>query len=312
MDLLTHGLAGASIGVATCQLTGDGSVEPALVASTTIAALLPDLDFIFAIVKKPILAWRWHRVLLHNIAAVPLLATMVALAAKPFTDETSLTCLILLNTLALVSHLVLDLLTSFPTGVLFPFTEKRFAWGTHFLTDPLIGVLLAASLVQSLTFWMLGLLGVYLIAAVLLKQMAKQTAIQWQEQQGLTNKPVHLRPRALAPWQWLAIIEDETEYIFNYVTPMTSGSTQRTSRGIETRAARLYQNDELLQYFVKLADFPRFEDSQREDKPAIVVEDIQWWWKLPYRPMAISAVLDSKEVPCDARESYKFSTSPTG
>ena len=312
MDVLTHGLAGASIGVLASRWMGDGSIQPEFLASTTIAALLPDLDFIFAIANRPLLAWRWHRVLLHNVFVIPLLALLSALGVHLCFGGVSVGSLLWWNVVALFSHLLLDLLTSFRTAVLFPLSDRRFAFGTHFLTDPIIGVLCALSLVPAWNLWSLVVLASYLLLAVGLKSRALRVAERQQFTLGLGPGPIHLRPRVFAPWRWLAIVEQESHYIFFNVTPIGADSPQETSRGLETHAAKLAGRNELLRCFLSLADFPRFEDTQRDDSPAIVVEDIQWWWKLPYRPMAMSAVLDAEGNPNGVRESSKFSTSPVG
>ncbi|MEM9825628.1 MAG: metal-dependent hydrolase [Planctomycetota bacterium] len=309
---MTHGLAGASIAVAASKWTGDGSMQPALVASATIAALLPDLDFLFAIAKKPLLAWRWHRVLLHNLLAVPVLALLAAGCVHPFAGETAFDSLLIVNALALFSHVFLDLLTSFRTGVLFPLSRKRYAIGTHFLTDPIIGMLCGLSLVPSWNAWMLLTLAMYLFVAAGLKAVAMRRAKMRQAKLRLSRYPIHLRPRVFAPWRWMAIIERETQYVFFYLTPLHAESPKTTSRGRQTEAAKLVEKHELLRCFDLLADFPRYEDTYRDGQSAIVVEDIQWWWKLPYRPMAISAVIDADGNPCQARETHKLSKHPTG
>ncbi|MEM6469923.1 MAG: metal-dependent hydrolase [Planctomycetota bacterium] len=312
MDLITHGLAGASIGVATSNLIGDGSPQPELIVSATIASLLPDLDFIFAIANKPLLAWRWHRVLLHNVFVVPLLALLAACFTHLLFGELPFLTLVWCNAIAVFAHLFLDLLTSFRTGIFFPFSDRRFALGTHFLSDPLIGILCALSLVPTWNGYVLFLLACYLLVAVALKNSARIVARKQQLRLGLETHRLHLRPRILAPWRWLAIIEEDSQYVFFYVTPMQADRAETTSRGIETLAAKLSGNHELLRYFRSLADFPRYEDTERDGLPAIVVEDIQWWWKLPFRPMAMSAILDADQNPKAVRESNKFSTSPTG
>ncbi|MEM9587016.1 MAG: hypothetical protein AAGA03_07010, partial [Planctomycetota bacterium] len=198
------------------------------------------------------------------------------------------------------------------TGALFPFSGKRYAWGTHFLTDPVIGFLCALSLIPSWNRWMIGLLAIYLAVAVVLKSLARRVAEKQRSLLGLAGERIHLRPRVFAPWRWLAIIDSEPQYLFFYLTPWKADSPQSTSRGIETRAAKLAEEDDLMRIFASLADFPRYEDTDRDGQSAIVVEDIQWWWKLPYRPMAISALVDAEGKPRDARESNKFSTHPAG
>lgn len=313
MDTITHGLAGASIGVVASSLIGDGSMQVALIASTTIAALLPDLDYIFALINKPLLAWRWHRVIFHNVFIFPFIALLVALGVQLFsTTEIPLLWLVGLNFAALLSHIFLDLLTSFGTAIFYPLSTKRYAWGTHFLTDPMVGIILAISLFPSLTWWALLGLAVYLLFSVALKWRAWQLAKRQRDAQGLSAYPVYIRPRTFAPWQWLAVIVKENEYAFFYLSPFHVGSMQTTSRGLDTQAANLVDKEALMSYFLSISDFPRYEDTERDGQPAIVVEDIQWWWKLPYRPMAISAILDDHGRPSQVRESKKFSTSPTG
>lgn len=227
-------------------------------------------------------------------------------------EATDFWWLVGLNFTALLTHLFLDLITSFGTAVFYPLSNKRYAWGTHFLADPTISILLMLSLIPVLNVWMLMLLGGYFLLSLMLRLMAKYQAQVHQDQLALTYYPLYLRPRTFAPWQWLAVIVKDDEYVFFYLSPFGFQPSQTTPRGLETRAAHHAEKDDLLRCYISIADFPRYEDTQRDGQPAIVVEDIQWWWKLPYRPMAMSALIDNKGVPYQVKESKKISTSPTG
>ena len=143
-----------------------------------------------------------------------------------------------------------------------------------------------------------------------LKQLATNKAKQLWFHSGLDSEP-SLFPRPGAPWRWLAVSDNGETYSLCYLTPTRYDALHWVEKGVGTQAEHLYQKDPLLSYFVDFSLFPRFEDTQRDKQQAIVVEDVQWWWALPSRPMAFSALVTGDELH-SVKESGKFDKGPTG
>lgn len=326
VDSLTHAVTGACVATATAQYA---MPEYMAVATATgfIAGLLPDLDYLFVLAKKPLLAWKYHRVALHNIFVVPLLAVFavaltylfLALVAALGLPElvappifgTQVTWLYCIAVLALASHLVLDYITSFGSAFLYPLSTQRFALGSHFLTDPLVLLIAGVGCFFDVALSALAVLFFYLLLAVVFKRWAFRRAMMvWEGIAGKQASP-KLFPRPGAPWRWLAVVDTPQNYAVFYVTPTSSSTVNWVDKGLTTDSRGLYHTDPLLAHFVAMSACPRFEDTQRDGKPAVVVEDVQWWWALPTRPMAFSAIVDGKKL-IDLRETRKFDKGPTG
>lgn len=325
MDTLTHAVAGACIASAAAQQTVPEFTAVAACVGF-VAALLPDLDYLFVFAKRPLLAWKYHRVALHNVFVLPVLAlcalaisyglSSIALLWAPEWNQhaafnTHLPELFELACIALISHLLLDYITSFGSAFFFPLSRRRFALGSHFLTDPVVMVIMALGWVFDEAGTAVLVLTAYLLMALVLKYLATRKATTLWRSLKIESAPPKLFPRPGAPWRWLAIAEQSSHYAFFYVTPYKTSEINWLDKGLGTRAYKLYKNDPLLEYFIGLSAFPRFEDTQRQNQPAIVVEDLQWWWALPTRPMAFSALVDQEEI-TSVRESKKLDKGPTG
>jgi inner membrane protein len=94
-----------------------------------IAGVAPDLDALCEAGGK-LAAWRYHRVLLHGIPTLPFQTPVIyTLARDSVPVAFAATTLLMVIIAALVTHLVLDTVTSFGTVLVFPFNRRRFS--TH-------------------------------------------------------------------------------------------------------------------------------------------------------------------------------------
>lgn len=326
MDTLTHGIVGACVATAAAQYYLPEAVAIAA-ATGFIAGLLPDLDYLFVFSKKPLLAWKYHRVALHNIFILPILAVVASIMAclglpllglaptgsslEIIGKNSEFFTLFSIASLALASHLLCDYITSFGSSFFYPLTRRRFSLGTHFLTDPIIFILASTGMLFDHSLPSVIALVIYILFSVFLKQYSRLYALKVLRSQTIDCQPPSLFPRPGAPWRWLVVADQSTHYIFFTITPINHSPLKWVDKGLGSNARVLYRKDPLLQHFVKLSVCPRFEDTLRNGQPAIVVEDIQWWWALPTRPMAFSAIVTEGEI-IQVRETSKFDKGPAG
>jgi inner membrane protein len=145
MDPLTHGLLGASLGL---SLSGRALGRRAL-AWGAVFGMAPDLDML-ARPADPFAEWKWHRGPTHGLAvalvAGSLLGWLLARRAKSAPKAW-----IPLAVVALLSHPLLDLCTSYGTQLLAPFSDRRFALDWIAIVDPAYSLILAAGLVFALS-----------------------------------------------------------------------------------------------------------------------------------------------------------------
>ena len=123
MDVMAHALVGALVGQALAP-AGAGAQLTAT-ALGVVAAVSPDLDFLAELGGKRA-AWRYHRAALHGLPMVVPLAARAALAARAFDAAFDPWRALSIAALAVLSHLLLDVLTSFGTVLLYPFSRRRF------------------------------------------------------------------------------------------------------------------------------------------------------------------------------------------
>ncbi len=158
MDTITHGIAGALISKAVFR--GRDLFPPTPMENRRLAtwalmlgAIFPDCDVIrdwFS--GDPLLMITWHRSITHSLLCLPLWAVLLASltgavarsrkwAAPSFLELTGL------YAVGILSHIVLDLVTTFGTMIWSPLEWSRPAWDIIFIVDfTFTGILLVPQL----------------------------------------------------------------------------------------------------------------------------------------------------------------------
>jgi inner membrane protein len=149
MDPLTQGLLGASFGQA---LYGRALGSRALVWGALVG-MAPDLDVV-AGSMGPMAEWLWHRGPTHALWVGPLVGPAIGWLlwrrkGGRLGDWVGL-CVV-----ALLTHPLLDLFTTYGTQLLWPFSRRRFALDAIAIVDPVYSLTLAAALVLGLR-WSVG------------------------------------------------------------------------------------------------------------------------------------------------------------
>lgn len=134
MDLLTHSLLGATIGQAGFRKKLG---RPALFWGS-LGALIPDLDVIVGYVTNPIANLKYHRAITHSLWFGPLVGMILGyviwrhytkkrrLYKHPQGNRECLFSWVLLMSLVLSTHSLLDLFTGYGTQLLAPFSNHRY------------------------------------------------------------------------------------------------------------------------------------------------------------------------------------------
>lgn len=164
MDTITHGIAGALIGKALFggedlfgPSTGalslrakDGSENPPshklsrariLTWSLMLGAIFPDSDVLRDIFSHDrLLVVTWHRSITHSLLMLPLWAVLLAGITRALTswrkwEAPSFAALSGIYAVGILSHILLDLVTSFGTMIWSPLGWSRPAWDLLFIVD---------------------------------------------------------------------------------------------------------------------------------------------------------------------------------
>jgi len=161
MDTITHGIAGALIGKAV--FSGNDAFPPIDMDQRRIAtwavmlgAMFPDVDvFRDVFSHNELLMITWHRSLTHSLLLLPLWAVLLAVITGAIArwrgwEAPSFSKLTGLYAVGILSHIVLDLVTTFGTMIWSPLEWSRPAWDILFIVDFTFTALL---LVPQLLAW---------------------------------------------------------------------------------------------------------------------------------------------------------------
>ena len=161
MDTITHGIAGALIGKAVFRGEDMFASHPmnrgrVISWSLMLGAIFPDSDVFRDIFSSdPLLVITWHRSITHSLVLLPLWAWLLAAVTRAFANSRkweapSFAALSAIYGVGILSHILLDLVTSFGTMIWSPLKWSRPAWDFVFIVD---FTMTAIHLVPQLQAW---------------------------------------------------------------------------------------------------------------------------------------------------------------
>jgi len=158
MDTITHGIAGALLGKAV--FGGRDLAAPhaegkqrLITWAVTLGAVFPDFDvFRDFFSHDPLLLLTWHRSITHSLICLPIWSLMLATLTQAVArwrkwEAPSFALLCGLYAIGILSHIFLDLATTFGTMIWSPLEWSRPAWDILFIIDfTFTGILLIPQL----------------------------------------------------------------------------------------------------------------------------------------------------------------------
>src|SRR5712691_11461124 len=161
MDTITHGIAGVLIGKAVFGGQDMFASHPMnrgriITWSLMFGAIFPDSDVLRDIFSHDrLLVITWHRSITHSLVMLPLWAVLLAgitraIASSRKWEAPSFRALTGIYAIGILSHILLDLVTSFGTMIWSPLRWSRPAWDLIFIID---FTLTAIFLVPQLLAW---------------------------------------------------------------------------------------------------------------------------------------------------------------
>jgi membrane-bound metal-dependent hydrolase YbcI (DUF457 family) len=164
MDTITHGIAGALIAKAAFRgqdMLGPKSVnrERIITWALMLGAIFPDSDvFREFFSRNDLLILTWHRSITHSFVCMPIFALALAALTRWFVrwrkwDSPSFAVLVAVYAVGILSHILLDLVTSFGTMIWSPVKWSRPAWDLIFIID---FTLTAILLIPQILAWVYG------------------------------------------------------------------------------------------------------------------------------------------------------------
>lgn len=189
------------------------------------AAAFPDVDVAFSVIS-PLAYLQYHRGITHSFLLLPLWAWAVAWAwSRLRRNPEGFKAYFLVSVLAIAIHILGDLITSFGTLVLSPFSDRRFDWGTTFIIDLWFSGIILAGLLGS---WLMrrsrvpAVVGLLVLAGYVSFQWAQQReAVEvgesYAREQGLDDYKVVALPRPVSPFNWMVVVEQPQTYHYAFV-----------------------------------------------------------------------------------------------
>jgi inner membrane protein len=212
VDTVTHGIAGAVFARALAARPG----ARAALLFGLVAAMLPDLDFLFLTDRLDYL--RNHRGWTHSFVYLPLFALGLALAAKVVFRHTPLVRLWLFSAVGLATHILFDWITSFGTMFWIPFRRTRYSLDWVFILDPIFTGIVALSLLAAGILRAHGRRIAAAGGATLLLYLGFCAALHaralstWKRLDvPPPGAPVVALPQFLSPFRWLGLSEHDGE-----------------------------------------------------------------------------------------------------
>src|SRR6266849_1520561 len=190
MDTITHGIAGALIGKAVFRGEDLFASHPMnrgriITWSLMLGAIFPDSDVLRDFFSSDkLLIVTWHRSLTHSLVLLPLWALLLAGVTRGFAgwrkwEAPSFAALSAIYAAGILSHILLDLATTFGTMIWSPLRWSRPAWDLIFIVDfPLTAIFLVPQLLawayahpekvrsRAVAMWLVFLPAPFLIARI--------------------------------------------------------------------------------------------------------------------------------------------------
>ncbi|MES9947235.1 MAG: metal-dependent hydrolase [Candidatus Thiodiazotropha sp.] len=299
MDTVTHVLFGAVCTLAVTRTKSAPAKELYMrlgVAGT--AAAFPDIDYLSFWIDPLLFLADWHRSATHSLLLMPLWAGLLAsLWMFSLWARRRRFMVYALCGLGITSHILLDLLTVFGIRIFYPLSPALYAFGTSFVIDGIVTVLLAATLLYCLRHPArdTALSGLLLLTLYLGAQWGfRNHAYQIVSAQLSETSDLHLLPQPFSPFYWqainrvgdgyrvayLSLLADDKAVINHYRGPTALEWRQESLLGDDVGLFPLIDEAWRQPLFLKFREFARFPVLYRLDNEG--GETCVWFTDLRY------------------------------
>jgi inner membrane protein len=218
--LIMDPLSQATIGAAAAQSLNKQADLARIGLIGALAGMAPDLDVLIQSSTDPLLQLEYHRQFTHSLAFIPLGAFLCAIAFWPFVRRHMSFKTLWLSVLAgYATHGLLDACTTYGTLLLWPFSDRRIAWNTISVVDPLftlplLGFVIAAVVKKSQPMGRLGLAWVafYLSIGVIQEERARAAGEALSAHRGHAPADVSAKPSFGNLLLWKTVYEYDDQF----------------------------------------------------------------------------------------------------
>jgi len=227
VDTLTHALIGAVAARATAPARDGGPWLPLRTRTLAggLAAAFPDIDFLTAWLDPLSFIADWHRAETHSFVMLPVWALLLGLVfAAVYRRKGHAREFVLVCGLAVCTHILSDLITSWGTQIFAPLSHFAPALSITFIIDPYFTAIVAGSLLLSMLIRSrpaaragLALLVGYVGMQAAMKFEAQGIGQAWAGAEGLRPATVYAMPQPFSPFNWKLIVQADGRYHVAYL-----------------------------------------------------------------------------------------------
>jgi len=241
VDSLTHTLTGVVIG----RAMEDEEIKPWGTVAGLVTGFFPDTDFVLGLIDRQFYL-QYHRDFTHSLLLLPFYALFFSWVFTKITKRRHLWSFYKICLFVLISHVFMDLFTSYGTMVFAPFSDHRYAWDLTFIVDLVFSGILFIPWMISL-FWRrkaawicrgsLMLLTAYVLFCAVQHQRAINVAKQFAGNLNEEVLQIASLPQPLSPFRWGNYVETRDTVYQGFVDFLAKGSrslkNQRTEAGFD-------------------------------------------------------------------------------
>ncbi len=297
MDPLTHGLSGALLAKADLKRWG----KTAFLA-LVIGALLPDIDHFPLRLMGGEFYLKYHRGLTHSfLGSIPLSLGLAfitkGLGRRLWEEGVPFPILFLLSLLGVYTHIFLDLITSFGTMLLYPFSKERFSLNLVFIIDPYVTLLFLIPLFFKKPHparASLLLFSLYLLLATVNREHALKETRSKARLEGIKVERMEAYPAPFSPFNWMTISEGSDRYYIlrmNILSSNNPGPFEIYRKGMDPYI-QISMKDEAAKTYLWFAEFPLIRSKKVDGLWMVEYFDLRFYTYPPRRPFLLRLYMD--------------------
>ncbi len=302
MDNITHSFTGAALSKYLQSRTSDPETirqsKRVLFWLMVGCANLPDADVLIGAFTDPITATQQHRGLSHSVFFAPVLALLPAGLFYWLTKVKDFKVLWITATIGIFLHILFDLVTSYGTQILQPFSDHRYSLDLMFIIDPWftipLGILLLLSKIKKQPIY--NKLGFVYLAGYLtllgVTHAMNATNLKLFTKSDLSQSAV--LPQPLNPFGYMGLVRTDTaveRYFFAGQDFDVRSKTFIDSQNVFTdRALQTFEGN----WCFKFSRFPHVVSQANGDTTFVRIYDMQFSFD---EKLAESLGFESRQIP---------------
>ncbi len=257
-----------------------------------ISAMIPDIDNIVGLIN-PELYLIHHRGITHSFLGGLLSALVVSLIFRLFSQKLALIKTFIISYSVILVHIFLDLITSYGTQILYPFSRTRYALSCVFIIDPFFTLTLIVLLISSFivkkrskTIAVVAIFFMFLYPAMNLgiKIYAKKYVVDRLAVENVSHDNVRIEPELFSPGNWKVIVENDDYYmltgisLFEQKRPFIFSTYQKADI---VRMLILAEKASIFRTFAWFAAYPVMNIEEQGKTERMNFSDLRFYSTLP-------------------------------